>query len=149
MNTCSGRKMLASLSLSFSLSLFSFVLPGIGVVATTFRRLARPTTHCIIKWSALGLVQTMVQNYPVCPEFPSWHPPLYSKHRNNPGLVSAPLRPNSPLVPGGCRHTRLRENRKGFPLQKQQGATPKRAVTNTSLFGAPPRLYPFGKSVAG
>ena len=57
---------------SLSLSFFrqgrrAFFLPGIGVVATTLRRLARPTTLCFIKWSALGLVQTMVQNYPVCP----------------------------------------------------------------------------------
>ena len=44
----------------------SFFLPGIGDVATTLRHLARPTTLLFIKWPALGLVQTMVQNNKVC-----------------------------------------------------------------------------------
>ena len=56
----------------------SFFLPGIGVVSTTLRRKARPTTHCTIEWAALGLVQSMVQKNTVCPELLSWHPlPLH------------------------------------------------------------------------
>ena len=67
-----------------------FFLPGLGVVATTLRHLARPTTLLFSKWPALGLVQTMVQNNKICPEFFSWHPlPLTLNNRHNPGLISA------------------------------------------------------------
>ena len=72
----------------------SLSLPGLGVVVTTLRHLARPTTLLFIKWPALGLVQTMVQNTKICPEFLSWHPlPLTLNNRHNPGLISAPLWP--------------------------------------------------------
>ena len=80
-----------------SLSLSLFFLPGIGVVSTTLRCLARPTLYSI-EWPALGLIHL------VCPQFPSWHPPLYSKHENNPGLVPAPLWPIYLLVLVGCQH---------------------------------------------
>ena len=78
------------LSLCHSLSFF---LPGIGVVATTLRRKARPTTLWVSEWPALGLLQSAVQNYKVCPRFPCWHPPLYSKRRTKLGP-----RPRAPVA---------------------------------------------------